>query len=155
LWAEVALGTVPIGRFIMIQAMTQMDQLMETAQNSEREFFTFGFLEKGGCSELEFLGWQPFQLTSGKTDHLKGVLHLLGREIPVIDPKLVHNDGTTEMTEATCIVVFEHSRPYRCYQAIVVERVEDVMDIASKVVDCDDDFMYSPNMVYRMVPLSA
>jgi chemotaxis signal transduction protein len=139
----------------MIQAMTQMDQLMETAQNSEREFFTFGFLANDSRIQLEFLGWQPFQLTPGKPDHLKGILHLLGREIPVIDPKIVHGDDTTEMTEATCIVIFEYSRPYRHYQGIVAQTVEDVMNIASKVADHDDDFAYSCKTAYQMAPLPA
>ncbi|MHC4479084.1 MAG: chemotaxis protein CheW [Planctomycetota bacterium] len=131
----------------MVEVAAQTDRQVWAATDAEGEFFTFGFFAEDDGLALEFLGWQPFQLTPGKGEHLKGVLHLLGREIPVIDPKVAHGNGVTEMTEATCIVVFEYPGSYKRYLGMVVEGVDNVMDIAGEALDCANDLMCSCEVI--------
>ena len=48
----------------------------------------------------------------------------------MIDLRVLYGKGTTKMTGTTCIVIFEHSEPYKYYFGIVVEELSNVINIA-------------------------
>jgi hypothetical protein len=114
----------------MVQAVTQINRQMQTAKSREGEHPAFAFFEKNHGMELEFVGWAKLKPQSDKADYIKGIVNPWGCEIPVIDIGILHGKGTTEMTDTTCIVIFEHFEPYKYYFGMVVEEISNVINIA-------------------------
>ena len=114
----------------MIQAVTQMDRQVQTAKSKEGKYLAFAFFEKNHGMELEFVGWAKLKPQPDKADYIKGIVNPWGCEIPVIDLGVLYDKGATEMTNTTCIVIFEHFELYKCYFGIVVEELSNVINIA-------------------------
>jgi len=114
----------------MIQAATQIDGQIQAAKSREGKYLGFAFLEKDDGMKLEFVGWTKLTPQPDKPDYIRGVVNPWGCEIPVIDLRILYGKGTTELTETTCIVVFEHFEQYKYNFGIVVEELSNVINIA-------------------------
>ena len=114
----------------MVQAVTQIKRQMRTAKNRKGKYPAFAFFEKDQGMELEFVGWEKLKPQPDKPHYIRGVVNPWGCEIPVIDLGILYGKGATEMTDTTCIVIFEHFEPYRYYFGMVVKELSNVTNIA-------------------------
>ena len=69
-------------------------------------------------------------------DHIKGIINLRGKVIPVIDLRAHFGMDAIEVTESTCIIVVEITQGDRHIETgIVVDRVSEVLDITSDQIE--------------------
>jgi purine-binding chemotaxis protein CheW len=119
-----------LGDIVMIQAVTQIDRQIQATKNREGKYLGFAFLEKDDGMELEVVGWTELTPQPDKPDYIRGVVNPWGCEIPVIDLRTLYGKGTTELTDTTCIVIFEHFESYKYYFGMLVEELSNVINIA-------------------------
>jgi len=74
--------------------------------------------------------------------HIKGVINLRGKIIPVIDLRAKFGLGAADATERTCIVVVQVTLPSRttAQMGLIVDAVEEVTNIASTDIEETPDF---------------
>ena len=73
--------------------------------------------------------------------HVRGVINLRGKVIPVIDLRLKFEFPAQDYTERTCIIVVEVSRSQaNVMMGIVVDSVSEVLNIAGADIDLAPDF---------------
>ena len=115
----------------MTRTAVQIDEQVQAAKSKEGKYLTFAFPEKGRNKklQLEVVGWTEFEVRSDKSDHVKGIVNLWGHEIVVVHPKTLSGRDTAEMTDTTCIIIFEFSERYL---GMVVNAISRVMNIAGK-----------------------
>ncbi len=116
----------------MTESTVQRNEQLPVAAGEEGKYLTFVFLEKDNApeSEPEIVGRTRLSPHCGGSGNVIGAVHLWGYEIPVIDPIAMHSNGPTEITDRSCIIIFEYLRPSRHFLAIVVDGIENVMTIA-------------------------
>ncbi len=69
-------------------------------------------------------------------DHFKGVINLRGQVIPVVNLRAKCGMKTTDVREDTCIIVIEINHGNHNYSTgIVVDRVQEVLDIAGEYIE--------------------
>ena len=74
-------------------------------------------------------------------DHVRGVINLRGKVIPVIDLRRKFGLPADGYTERTCIVVAEvDMAPAKVMMGIIVDSVSEVLNIAAAEVDETPDF---------------
>jgi purine-binding chemotaxis protein CheW len=79
-------------------------------------------------------------------DFVKGVINLRGQVIPVVDLRAKFGMETTEITDQTCIIVVEITRgECKFNTGIVVDRVQEVLDIAGEDIEEAPQFGSSVN----------
>jgi chemotaxis signal transduction protein len=115
---------------IMIARATRIRKEMLMQEPQEGKHLTFAFLERDLGMELEVVGWTKLKPQPDNPDYIKGTVNPWGCEIPVIDLRVMYCKGPTDMTDRTCIVIFEHSEQYRYYFGMVVEDLSNVINIA-------------------------
>jgi purine-binding chemotaxis protein CheW len=65
-------------------------------------------------------------------DHVRGVINLRGKVIPVIDLRIKFGFGSKEYTARTCIIVVEIAvAQVRTLMGIIVDRVSEVLNISA------------------------
>lgn len=74
--------------------------------------------------------------------HVKGVINLRGKVIPVVDLRLKFNLPAEEATERTCVIVVEVENGQRVSTllGLVVDAVEEVLNITEGEVEPSPDF---------------
>ena len=73
--------------------------------------------------------------------HVRGVINLRGKVIPVIDLRLKFDFPAQDYTERTCIIVVEVSMSRaNVMMGIVVDSVSEVLNIAASDIDLAPDF---------------
>jgi purine-binding chemotaxis protein CheW len=73
--------------------------------------------------------------------HVKGVINLRGRVIPIVDLRLKFGLPTESYTERTCIIVVEVSSPGRKLMlGMIVDWVSEVLNIAAEEIEPMPDF---------------
>ena len=78
--------------------------------------------------------------------HVKGVINLRGQVIPVVDLRAKFGMETTEVTDQTCIIVVEITQKDHTFNTgIVVDRVQEVLDIAGEDIEEAPEFGDSVN----------
>ena len=78
--------------------------------------------------------------------YVKGVINLRGKVIPVVDLRAKFGMDTADVTDETCIIVVEMSVDGRPLSTgIVVDRVQEVLDIAAKDIEDAPQFGTSVN----------
>jgi purine-binding chemotaxis protein CheW len=80
----------------------------------------------------EIIGMMAVTRVPRTPDYIRGVINLRGKVIPVIDLRLKFGMETIERTDETCIIVIKTGG---VEIGVVVDRVSEVLDIASKDVD--------------------
>jgi purine-binding chemotaxis protein CheW len=73
--------------------------------------------------------------------HVKGVINLRGKVIPIIDLRLKFGMPTVDYTERTCIIVVEvELEARRIMLGIIVDSVSEVLNIAADEIEKTPDF---------------
>ena len=113
-----------------IQAMT----------DKEGKYLTFALAhEEYGLEILkvrEIIGYIDVTAIPQTPRDIKGVINLRGQVIPVVDLRAKFGMETTEVTEQTCIIVVEITQSGRKFNTgIIVDRVQEVLDIAGKDIE--------------------
>lgn len=114
----------------MIRTEFQIDSYEQTVKSREGECLAFTFFEKNHGMELEVAGWAKLEPQPDKPAYIRKIINSWGRDIPVIDLKILYGKGPTEMTATTCIVILERSEPYQYYFGMVVDKLSNVINIA-------------------------
>ncbi len=84
----------------------------------------------------EIIGIQPVSQLPEMPDHVKGIINLRGKIIPVVDMRLKFKRPATEYTEKTCILVIDNDL---ICAGLIVDEVADVLTIR------DEDISPTPN----------
>jgi chemotaxis signal transduction protein len=96
-------------------------------------FITFTFKQQGrelqvrcrGCREIMILDYQ-------KPTHIRGLIELDGKYIPVIDPSIQLCGEPTKLNSSSCILIVEHR--YRCqtlHTGVLIENFEEILLLAA------------------------
>lgn len=73
--------------------------------------------------------------------HVKGVINLRGKVIPVIDLRVKFGFGEAEHTERTCIIVVEVSTDHgKVVMGLIVDAVSEVMSIGAEEMEATPEF---------------
>lgn len=124
----------------MSQTATQTERSNKTSLEKEGKYLTFTLgPEEYGLEILkvrEIIGYMDITAVPQTPEHVKGVINLRGKVIPVIDLRAKFGMKTTEVTEQTCIIVVVICQDNHNYSTgIVVDRVQEVLDIAGENID--------------------
>ena len=116
----------------------------------EGKYLTFALAnEEYGLESLkvrEIIGYIDVTAVPQTPHFIKGVINLRGQVIPVVDLRAKFGMETTEVTEQTCIIVVEIAQGTRtCNTGIVVDRVQEVLDIAGSAIEEAPQFDASVN----------
>lgn len=134
----------------MSQAASQTQQSNKAMLEREGKYLTFALEpEEYGLEILkvrEIIGYMDITAVPQTPHHVKGVINLRGQVIPVIDLRAKFGMETAEVTEQTCIIVVETSQGNRKFSTgIVVDRVQEVLDIAGEDIEEAPQFGSSVN----------
>jgi len=134
----------------MTEATTKTHQANKTLVDKEGKYLTFALEpEEYGLEILkvrEIIGYMDITAVPQTPHHVKGVINLRGQVIPVIDLRAKFGMETAEVTEQTCIIVVETSQGNRKFSTgIVVDRVQEVLDIAGEDIEEAPQFGSSVN----------
>lgn len=126
-----------------------MQQTLEQEKNTgisktvshEGKYLTFVLCgEEYGIEILkvrEIIGIMNITPVPQTPDHIKGVINLRGKVIPVIDLRLKFGFQQAEYTKETCIIVVEVRN---VLTGIIVDTVSEVLDVSSKELESSPDF---------------
>jgi len=106
----------------------------------EGKYLTFALAsEEYGLEILkvrEIIGYIEVTAVPQTPHYVKGVINLRGQVIPVIDLRSKFGMETTDVTEETCIIVVEIAHKTRKFNTgIIVDRVQEVLDIAGQNIE--------------------
>ena len=89
----------------------------------------------------EIMGVQDITAVPGTPPHLKGVINLRGKIIPVVDLRLKFNFPPIPFTETTCIVVVQVAQEGdQAMIGLIVDGVSEVLALAAGDVEDAPDF---------------
>ncbi len=131
-------------------AVTQSTREREAMQEKEGKYLTFALArEEYGLEILkvrEIIGYMNITAVPQTPSYIKGVINLRGQVIPVVDLRAKFGMETAEVTEQTCIIVVEIAQSGRKFSTgIVVDRVQEVLDIAGHDIEEAPEFGGSVN----------
>jgi len=121
-------------------AQTATKQGSESAATKEGKYLTFSLgAEEYGLEILkvrEIIGYLDVTAVPQTPSYIKGVINLRGQVIPVVDLRTKFGMETAEVTEQSCIIVVEIAQSGRkCNTGIIVDRVQEVLDIAGQDIE--------------------
>jgi len=124
----------------MAATKTETQESLGAALEKEGKYLTFALAnEEYGLEILkvrEIIGYIDVTAVPQTPHFIKGVINLRGQVIPVVDLRAKFGMETTEVTEQTCIIVVEITQGARtCSTGIVVDRVQEVLDIAGSAIE--------------------
>ncbi len=131
----------------MPATMQTVNETAATAQNDARagKYLTFQLAnEEFGIGVLkvrEIMGIQEITAVPQTPSHIKGVINLRGKVVPVIDLRLKFGMTTAEYTQRTCIIVTQvqgESGPI--LMGIIVDGVSEVLTLSSSEIEDTPDF---------------
>jgi purine-binding chemotaxis protein CheW len=117
-----------------------VDQAVSAMTEREGKYLTFSLAEEEygiGILEIkEIIGMMPITPVPQTPEHVKGVINLRGKVIPVVDLRLRFGMESIEYDERTCIIVVEISGQAETVQiGIVVDSVSEVLNIKGEDVE--------------------
>ena len=129
----------------MSETATRTQQLNEAIVEKEGKYLTFALgSEEYGLEILkvrEIICYMEITAVPQTPHYVKGVVNLRGQVIPVIDLRAKFGMEAAEVTEETCIIVVETSNSNRKFSTgIVVDRVQEVLDIAGEDIEGTPEF---------------
>lgn len=84
----------------------------------------------------EIIGIERVTSVPGTPDHVRGVINLRGKVIPIIELRLKFALEHTEDTDRTCIIVVQVMRgDEQLVVGVIVDAVSEVLEIASKDIE--------------------
>jgi purine-binding chemotaxis protein CheW len=89
----------------------------------------------------EIVGIQDITAVPQMPNHVKGVINLRGKVIPVVDLRLKFGLPEREYTQRTCIIVVQvHSAGVAMQSGIIVDEVSEVLNLAGAEIEDTPDF---------------
>lgn len=121
-------------------AETAVRQVNQATVSKEGKYLTFSLgAEEYGLEILkvrEIIGYIDVTAVPQTPHHVRGVINLRGQVIPVVDLRAKFGMETAEVTDQSCIIVVEIVQGSRkCSMGIVVDRVQEVLDIAGENIE--------------------
>ena len=121
-------------------AVIQSAGQIQALADKEGKYLTFALAhEEYGLEILkvrEIIGYIDVTAIPQTPRDIKGVINLRGQVIPVVDLRAKFGMETSEITEQTCIIVVEITQSGRKFNTgIIVDRVQEVLDIAGKDIE--------------------
>lgn len=113
---------------------------------SSGKFLTFLLSEESYGVEVlrirEIIRMQKITPVPQMPIHVKGVINLRGKVIPVVDLRIKFNLEAKETTERTCIIVVDvdNGQGVNSLLGLVVDAVEEVLNITENDVEPSPDF---------------
>jgi purine-binding chemotaxis protein CheW len=134
---------------IPMKTATVADLRDENINTKEGKYLTFTLAEEeygiGILKVKEIIGIITITAVPQTPPHVKGVINLRGKVIPVIDLRLKFGMPTMEYTERTCIIVIEISKDSgHILIGILVDSVSEVLNI--KGADIEDTPNFGANL---------
>ena len=115
------------------------------------KFLTFFFDDEEYAIEIlkvqEIIGIMPITTVPRTPEYILGVINLRGKVIPVIDLRTKFGMDSVEWTDETCIIVMQIDETL---MGIVVDKVSEVLDIASGDIEDTPSFGTDVNTEYIM-----
>lgn len=117
-----------------------------TSAFSTGKFLTFTLAEEFYGVEVlkirEIIRMQKITSVPQMPGHVKGVINLRGKVIPVVDLRVKFNLPSSEVTERTCIIVVDvdNGQGANSLLGLVVDAVEEVLNITPEEVEPSPDF---------------
>lgn len=89
----------------------------------------------------EIIGLMDITPVPRTPDHIRGVINLRGKIIPVVDLRLMFGLDSTPDSEQTCIIVVDITTDDRSYQlGLLVDAVSEVLDINQNQIEPAPEF---------------
>jgi purine-binding chemotaxis protein CheW len=131
---------VDFGGSTVAQTATQIHEMLGALPNKEGKYLTFALANDEYGLEIlkvrEIIGYIEVTAVPQTPHYVKGVINLRGQVIPVVDLRAKFGMETTDVTDQTCIIVVEITQAGRKFSTgIVVDRVQEVLDIAGKDIE--------------------
>ena len=117
-----------------------------SASFSSGKFLTFLLAEESYGVEVlrirEIIRMQKITPVPQMPAHVKGVINLRGKVIPVVDLRLKFNLNAEEATERTCVIVVDvdNGQGVNTLLGLVVDTVEEVLNVTENNVEPSPDF---------------
>jgi purine-binding chemotaxis protein CheW len=132
------------------EVTAQIEQVNRALLDKEGKYLTFALAQEEYGLEIlkvrEIIGYMEITAVPQTPAYVKGVINLRGQVIPVVDLRAKFGMETAEVTEETCIIVVETSQGDRKFSTgIVVDRVQEVLDIAGEDIEQAPQFGSSVN----------
>jgi purine-binding chemotaxis protein CheW len=130
--------------------MSEQNEAVETLPG---KYLTFALdREEYGISIMkikEIIGMMPITLVPQTPGHVKGVINLRGKVIPVIDLRLRFSMEERAYTERTCIIVVEIAASAgTIHVGIVVDAVSEVLNVRAEDIQSPPEFGTNLRMDY-------
>jgi purine-binding chemotaxis protein CheW len=131
----------------MSMTMTLENQSTPAAQGDARagKYLTFQLAnEEFGIKVLkvrEIMGIQEITAVPQTPAHIKGVINLRGKVVPVIDLRLKFGLPAADYTQRTCIIVTQvQGEAGAVHMGIVVDGVSEVLNLTASEIEDTPDF---------------
>jgi purine-binding chemotaxis protein CheW len=131
----------------MSTTTTSVNEPSSVAQLDARagKYLTFQLAKEefGICvlKEREIMGLQEITVVPQTPAHVKGVINLRGKVVPVIDLRLKFGIPAAEYTERTCIIVTQIQGQYGfILVGVIVDAVSDVLGLTGAEIEDTPDF---------------
>jgi purine-binding chemotaxis protein CheW len=99
----------------------------------------------------EIMGVQDITAVPQQPAHVKGVINLRGKVIPVVDLRLKFGLPPAEYTQRTCIIVVQlRGRANSVLTGIVVDGVAEVLNLAAADIEDTPDFGHGAATPYLL-----
>jgi purine-binding chemotaxis protein CheW len=126
-------------------AATKEADRLDQQVRREGKYLTFSLAgEEYGIGILkvkEIIGLMTITPVPKTPDHIKGVINLRGKVIPVVDLRLKFGMASAESTERTCIIVTEIAAGgNKIAMGIVVDSVSEVLNIKAGDIENTPSF---------------
>jgi len=137
----------------MAEQSTMVAQIEASMTDVEGKYLTFTLAdEEYGISIIkvkEIIGMMTITMVPQTPPHIKGVINLRGKVIPVIDLRSRFQIEERDYTERTCIIVVEVAGKTRTIPiGIVVDSVSEVLNIRAAEIEPAPSFGSSMDTEY-------
>jgi len=124
----------------MAELAETINQAVQDAEDREGKYLTFSLDDEeygiGILKIKEIIGMMPITPVPQTPAHVKGVINLRGKVIPVVDLRLKFGMDAMDYTERTSIIVVEiASTPGTVQIGIVVDSVSEVLTIKGDEIE--------------------
>ena len=112
---------------------------------NDHKYLTFALGDEEYGLEIlkvrEIIGYMDITGVPQTPSHVRGVINLRGRVIPVVDLRAKFGMATSEVTDQTCIIVVETTDQGREFNTgIVVDHVQEVLDVRAEDIEPAPEF---------------
>jgi purine-binding chemotaxis protein CheW len=137
----------------MAELAETIDQAVKGNEGREGKYLTFTLDDEdygiGILKIKEIIGMVPITPVPQTPEHLKGVMNLRGKVIPVVDLRLRFGMDAIDYTDRTCIIVVEIASAGGTVQiGIVVDSVSEVLNIKGDEIEDTPTFGTTFNSDY-------